>query len=141
MIVFLILVICPLDKSLVFSWVLTQHFLWQFLFYIIIKINGIRYQKRDLQKARLFSDTFGFIADLCTINDHVGFDGNFKNVYLSELQLKKENILTFGSIIFMPFYYNWNKQFKTQLYDKRYAFPHSVVRTPHLDIKTPTSIY
>ena len=32
---FLILVVCPFDKSLVFPWVPIQHLLWQIYFYII----------------------------------------------------------------------------------------------------------
>ena len=31
-------------------------------------------KKKDLRKARLFSDTICFIDDLCAINDYVGFD-------------------------------------------------------------------
>ena len=50
-----------------------------------------RYTKSDLHKERLY-DTFPFIDDLCDIYDHVGFDRNFKNIYPSELQLRKENI-------------------------------------------------
>ena len=37
---FLILEICPFDKSLIFPWVLTQHIFWQNYFYIIMRING-----------------------------------------------------------------------------------------------------
>ena len=51
-------------------------------------------KKRDLRKARLFSNTFCFIDDLCAINDHLEFDRNFKNTFPSELQIKKENIST-----------------------------------------------
>ena len=58
----------------------------------------------------------------------------FKNIYLPELQLEKEN--NFRSIIFRLFYYNW----KTQLYDKRDALPFSIVPMPHLDSNIPSNI-
>ena len=51
-------------------------------------------KKRDLHKPLLFSNTFRFIDDLCAINNRLEFDRNFKNIYLSEVQLKKENIPT-----------------------------------------------
>ena len=49
-------------------------------------------KKRDLRKAYFFSNTFYFIEDLCVINDHLGCDRNFKKIYMSESQLKKEKI-------------------------------------------------
>ena len=52
----------------------------------------------------------------------------WKNIYLSELQLKK--VSNFRSIIFRLFYYNW----KTQLYDNRDALPFSIVPMPHLAV-------
>lgn len=45
-------------------------------------------------KAHLFSDTACFREDLRTINDHLEFDRNFKNIYILEPQLKKEKKLT-----------------------------------------------
>ena len=49
-------------------------------------------EKRDLRKAYFFSNTFYFIEDLCVINDHLECDRNFKKIYMSESQLKKEKI-------------------------------------------------
>lgn len=40
-----------------------------------------------LRDLRLFSNTFRFTDNLCAINDNLGFD---RNIYTSELQLKKE---------------------------------------------------
>ena len=42
----------------------------------------------------IFSNTFRFIDDLCAIVNHLEFGRNFKNIYPSELLLKKENIST-----------------------------------------------
>ena len=40
-------------------------------------------KKIDLLQVCLFSDTFCFIDDLCSINYHLEFDRHFKNIYLS----------------------------------------------------------
>ena len=42
-------------------------------------------KKRDLLKARLFSNATRFIGDLCAINDHLEFNKNFKSKYPSIL--------------------------------------------------------
>ena len=73
-----------------------------FVIYIYIYISlGLIYlhvfmlsdtKKRDLRKAYFFSNTFYFIEDLCVINDHLECDRNFKKIYMSESQLKKEKI-------------------------------------------------
>ena len=47
--------------------------------------------KKDL----CVSTTFGFIDLVCVISDYLELDGNFKNIYLSELQLKRK-ILPFS---------------------------------------------
>ena len=76
------------------------------------------------------------------INNHLEFNRNFKNIYLSELQLKKEEILT-SEVSGLDFYIIVeNKKFKTQPYDKRDVFFFStIVRMPHLDSKIPSNIY
>ena len=48
---------------------------------------AIHTSKKDL----CVSTTFGFIDLLCVISDYLELDGNFKKIYLSELQLKKKN--------------------------------------------------
>ena len=46
-------------------------------------------KKRGLGKARRFCNTSGFLDDLCAIDHRLEFDGNFNNIYPSELQLKQ----------------------------------------------------
>ena len=70
-------------------------------------------KKRDLLKARFFSNTFHFIEDLCTIKDHLKFDRNFKNIYPSKLQLKKGNISTSEALFLELCIIIEIKQFKT----------------------------
>ena len=50
-------------------------------------------KKKHLQNVHLFSNLFRFIDDLCVIKYHLYFEKNFKDIYPSELQLKKEIIL------------------------------------------------
>ena len=58
---------------------------------------------------------FCFIDDICTINDHLEFDRNFKNIHRSELQLKKENISTSEASFLDLSIIIQNKEFNTQL--------------------------
>ena len=46
--------------------------------------------KRNLQKARKFTDTFRFIDDPCAINDNSEFEKNCKEIYWPELVLQTE---------------------------------------------------
>ena len=96
---------------------------------------------RDLHKSRLFSNMFRFIDNLCVISDHLEFDRNFKNIYPTELQLKKENISTSEASFLDLSIIIENNISKTQLYDKRDAFAFSIVRMPHLDRNIPSNIY
>ena len=98
-------------------------------------------EKRDLHKARLFSNTFRFIDGFCAIKEHLEFDRNFKNIYSSELKLKKKNISTSKASFLDLSMIIQNKKFKTQLYKKRYVFPSSIVHMPHLDSNIPSNIY
>ena len=70
---------------------------------------AISYYKRDLHKARLFSNTFLFTDYMCSINDHLKFDKIFK---IFELQLKKEIILIFQASFLDVSIKIKNKEFK-----------------------------
>ena len=48
-------------------------------------------KRRNLYKARIFTNKFRFIDDLCAINDNCEFEKSFKETYAPELVLKKEN--------------------------------------------------
>ena len=102
-----------------------------------MKINSYQIlKKKELLKARLFSNTFRFIDGLYAINDNLEFDRNSENIYSSELQLKKENNST-SEISFLDLYVIIeDKKFKTQLYDKRDAFPFCIVHMSQMDSNT-----
>ena len=73
---------------------------------------------------------FRFIDKLCATKNHLEFDRNFKNIYLSELQLKNEKMSTSAVLFLDSSIIIENKTFKIQFYDKRDAFPFSVVLMP-----------
>ena len=81
-------------------------------------------KKRDLCKACLLSNNFGFIGNLGAIKDHLELGSKLihKNIHTSELQLKKENISISEATFFDLSIIIENKKFKTQLYDKRDIF-------------------
>ena len=90
-------------------------------------------KKKDLHKARLFSNTFRFIDDLCTINDNNEFERNYQQIYPVELELKKENNSNLEASFLDLSITLENKHFNTKLFDKRDAFPFSIVRMPDLN--------
>ena len=96
---------------------------------------------RESRIARLFSNTFHFIDDLCVINDFLELEGNFKNIYPSELQVNKKNISTCEASFLDLSIIIENKEFTTQLYDNRNAFPFSIIRMLHLDCNTSSNVY
>ena len=75
------------------------------------------------------------------MNSHLELNRNFKNICPPELQLKKENISTSGASFLDLSIIIENNKFKIQLYDKRYAFPFSIVGMPHLDSYITSNIY
>ena len=93
---------------------------------------AIRYQKRNI------SNIFRFTDDLCV---DLEFDRDFKNIYLSQLQLEKENISTSEASHIDLSIITENKKFKIQLYDKKDAFPLAIVSMPHLDSNIPLNVY
>jgi len=98
-------------------------------------------RKKDLWKARLFSNTFRFIDDLCALNDKGEFEKCCSEIYPPELELKKENLCDqSASFLDLEIFVNRNK-FETKLYDKRDAFPFQIVRMPYSDSNIPTKIF
>ena len=98
-------------------------------------------KKSNLRKARLFGNTFRFIDDLIAINDVGLFESSFKEIYPVELELKKENIGTTSATFLDLDISIIENKFDVKLYDKRDAFPFSIVRMPFLDSNMPSKIF
>ena len=94
--------------------------------------------KHNLIKARKFSNVFRFIDDLCAINDDFEFRKNFKNIYPPELELKEENISTSHASFLDLSIDIVDGNFVTSLFDKRDAFPFSIVRMQYLSSNMPS---
>ena len=96
--------------------------------------------KEDRVKAKHFHSTFRFIDDLCSLNDGGEFARIFKDIYPDELELKVEHEGTSASFLNLDIRIE-DSQFVYKLYDKRDAFPFSIVRMPYLCSNIPKKIF
>ena len=94
----------------------------------------------DKVKARHFHSTKRFIDDLVAINDGNMFRSVFKEIYPEELELKIEHFGNHASFLNLDISIV-DKVFVYKLYDKRDAFPFSIVRMPYLDSNIPENIF
>ncbi len=94
----------------------------------------------DKVKARHFHSTKRFIDDLCAINDGDVFGENHKNIYPGELELKVEHHGQHASFLSLDITIV-DKIFVYKLFDKRDAFPFSIVRMPYRQSNIPCSIF
>ena len=97
-------------------------------------------RKKDLQKARKFGHTFRFIDDLLTINDGGIFQDSIKDIYPEELQLNLEGSGDFLSYLDLELK-KVNHRIDIKLFDKRDAFPFSIVRLPYVSSNMPTNMF
>ena len=95
---------------------------------------------QDKAKARHFHSTRRFIDDLCAINDGNLFNRVYKDIYPEELELKLEHFGTSASFLNLQIDID-RGVFVYKLFDKRDAFPFSIVRMPFRDSNIPESIF
>ena len=100
----------------------------------------MKLKKQDLVSARKFGSTFRFIDDLCAINDESLFEKHCKEIYPRELELKKEHGGDRASFLDMDIKVA-ERKFSISLFDKRDAFPFSIVRMPHRKSNIPTNMF
>ena len=94
----------------------------------------------DKVKARHFHGTSRFIDDLCAINDGNLFGQIYKDIYPEELELKVEHSGTHASFLNLDITIK-DGIFIYKLFDKRDAFPFSIVRMPHIESNIPENIF
>lgn len=92
------------------------------------------------KNARHFHATKRFIDDLCALNDGNLFEKVYQEIYPDELELKKEHSGNHGTFLNLEITIIEGK-FVYKLYDKRDAFPFSIVRMPHVDSNIPEVIF
>ena len=89
-------------------------------------------KKNDIWQARRFSKVFRFIDELNALNNSGEFEQSFKETYLPELILKKQNASSNERSLLDLFVKIGDNQFSIDLYDKRYDFPISKARISYL---------
>ena len=94
----------------------------------------------DKVAARHFHSTKRFIDDLCALNDGGLFERVYRDIYPDELELKKEHSGNHGTFLNLDISIRENK-FVYKLFDKRDAFPFSIVRMPFIDSNIPECIF
>ena len=87
-----------------------------------------------------FHGMYRFIDDLCAINDGNQFDTSNKDIYPPELELKREHHGEHATFLDLDISIK-DGQFSYKLYDKRDAFPFSIVRMPHLSSNIPEFVF
>ena len=108
-----------------------------------------RYESRWLTKmkkennvlARKFGRVFRYIDDLLAINDGGEFERHYSEIYPSELELKKENVVNTETNFLELNIQLENRLFNTKLYDKRDAFGFSISRLPYKESNIPQQMF
>lgn len=98
-------------------------------------------KKSNLHKARSFTNTFYFIDDFYAINDNYLFEKHFKEIYLEELELKKEKISsTKVSFLDTDLDIKDNK-ISSKLYDKQDFFSFGIVHLTFCNSNIPSKSF
>lgn len=98
-------------------------------------------KKKDLAMARKFGCAFRFIDDLNIMNDGGVFEKHFKEIYPVEMELSKENDGYLKASFLDLDIEIVNNKFCLGLYDKRDAFPFSIVRMPFQCSNMPSAMF
>ena len=101
----------------------------------------LKLQKKDLHRAWKYGNVFRFIDDLSAVNDSNEFELHHHKIYPEELQLNKENNSNKQASFLDIDIEIVNNKFVTSLYDKRDAFPFSIVRMPYKCSNIPSTIF
>ena len=126
---------------MVYLWELTQPLFWANLFLYAYEVKYISdLIVSDKVKARHFHSTNRFIDDLCTLNDGGEFGRVYKDIYPSELELKVEHSGSHATCLNLDIDMR-EGIFVYKLFDKRDAFPFSIVRMPYVSSNIPESIF
>ena len=87
-----------------------------------------------------FKNSFRFIDDCCNLNDNNAFSLYHKDIYPPELELKCEHSGNHATFLELDIQIIDN-QFVYKLFDKRDAFPFSIVRMPDLSGNIPSHVF
>ena len=111
-----------------------------FLFYFEDKwVRNV--QRSDLSRARKFTTIFRFIDDILTVNDGGEFARSLEEIYPPELELNKENEGKSNATFLDVNIETDEVKFASSLYDKKNAFPFSIVRMLFLCSNIPSRMF
>ena len=88
---------------------------------------------------RKINNSFRFIDDLLSLNDGITFGKQCKDIYRTDLELKKENNNFCASFLDLSIYIE-NGEFHTRLFDKRDNFGFNIVMTPFYCSNAPSKM-
>ena len=86
-----------------------------------MKVKNSNKKKRDLRKARIFSNIFRNIVNICTSNSNE-FDSSYNDICSHKLELKKENEDPCQTSFFDLSAKVRNRKLSTELFVERDAF-------------------
>ena len=90
---------------------------------------------------RKINNSFRFIDDLLSLNDGSTFEKHYKDIYPTELELKKENNSNSCASFLDLYIYIENGEFHTRLFDKRDNFGFDIVRMPFYCSNVPSKMF
>ena len=96
--------------------------------------------RSDVAKARCYHGTYRFIDDLCAINNNNVFSEAHHLIYPPELELKLEHQGDRATFLDLDISISENT-FIYKLFDKRDAFPFTIVRMPYFTSNIPSFIF
>ena len=86
------------------------------------------------------NNAFRFIDDLLSLNEDSTFEKHCKDIYPTELELKKENN-NYSCASFLDIYiYIENGEFHTKLFDKRNNFGFYILKMPFHSSNVPSKM-
>ena len=91
--------------------------------------------------ARKINNSFRFIDGLLSLNYCSTFEKHYKDIYLTELELNKENISNSCASFLDLYIYIENGEFHTRLFDKRDNFGFDIVRMPFYCSNIPGKMF
>ena len=87
------------------------------------------------------NNSFRFIGDLLSLNDDNTFEKHYNDIYLTELELKKENNSNSCASFFDIYIYVENRKFHIRLFGKRDKFGFDIVRMPFHCSNDPSKMF
>ena len=78
---------------------------------------------------------------MLSLNDDSIFEKHYKDIYPTELELKKENNSNSCASFLGIYIYTENREFHTKLFDKRDSFGFDIVKIPFYCSNVPSKMF